>query len=199
MKQRLYLDTSVPSAYYDDEKPERQKVTQGWWGNEMGKYELVISRVTLDELEATKDVDRRNKFLGLVEGIEILPITKECRLLANKYIENDSVANVFQYSHLSQTCAAYWSIVVVVSGKTLKNVSYWVENDIIPENCFNDALHIAIVTINNIDILVSWNFAHLVNINTRHKVKGVNLLNDYSEIEIVSPLEIGGGKYVWKW
>lgn len=156
MKQRLYLDTSVPSAYYDDEKPERQKVTQRWWENEMGKYELVISRVTLDELEATKDVDRRNKFLGLVEGIEILPITKECRLLANKYIENN----------------------------------------IIPENCFNDALHIAIVTINNIDVLVSWNFAHLVNTNTRHKVKGVNLLNDYSEIEIVSPLEIGGGKYV---
>ncbi len=60
----------------------------------------------------------------------------------------------------------------------------------------NDALHIAIATVNGIDILVSWNFVHMVNLNTRTKVNAINLLNDYGEINIVSPYELGGGKYV---
>jgi len=69
-------------------------------------------------------------------------------------------------------------------------------DDVIPEESFNDALHVAIATINKIDILASWNFSHLVNTNTRHKVNGINLLHNHSEIEIASPLELGGGNYV---
>ena len=41
------------------------------------------------------------------------------------------------------------------------------------------------------DVLVSWNFKHLVNMETRRKVKAVNLLKGYKEIEVVSPEELG--------
>ena len=51
-------------------------------------------------------------------------------------------------------------------------------------------------TISKVDILVSWNFKHIVNYETRIKVGGVNLINDYDEIKIESPYEVGGGKYV---
>lgn len=36
----------------------------------------------------------------------------------------------------------------------------------------------------------------MVNYEIKHKVKGLNMLKGYKEIEIESPLEIGGGKYV---
>lgn len=72
----------------------------------------------------------------------------------------------------------------------------YIENDIIPEEYFNDALHIAVATLNGIDILVSWNFIHMVNLETRRKVKGINLVKGYKEIDIASPEELGGGKYV---
>ena len=51
-------------------------------------------------------------------------------------------------------------------------------------------------TISKVDILVSWNFKHIVNHETRIKVNGVNLISGYDEIKIESPYEVGGGKYV---
>jgi len=71
----------------------------------------------------------------------------------------------------------------------------YLEADVIPDEYEDDALHIAVATINNVDILVSWNFRHLVNEETRTKVNAINLLNGYREIKIDSPLELGGGKY----
>jgi hypothetical protein len=41
--------------------------------------------------------------------------------------------------------------------------------------------------IENCDFLVSWNFKHLVNVNTIKGVKIVNAVNDYREINIISP------------
>jgi len=55
----------------------------------------------------------------------------------------------------------------------------------------NDALHVAIATIFHCDILLSWNFAHLVNYQNRIKINGINLLNGYKEISIINPFELG--------
>ena len=40
------------------------------------------------------------------------------------------------------------------------------------------------------DLLVSWNFEHLVKLKTRVGVNAVNRLVGYREIEIVSPEEV---------
>ena len=55
---------------------------------------------------------------------------------------------------------------------------------------FEDALHIAIATINKVDVLVSWNFKHIVNINRIRLYNSVNLKSGYSMIDIRSPREI---------
>ena len=54
----------------------------------------------------------------------------------------------------------------------------------------NDALHIAIATINNIDILVSWNFKHIVHYEKIRMFNAVNLEDGYRMIEIYSPMEV---------
>ena len=53
-----------------------------------------------------------------------------------------------------------------------------------------DALHIAIATINKVDVLVSWNFKHIVNLDRIKKYNGVNLKHGYSILEIRNPREI---------
>lgn len=57
----------------------------------------------------------------------------------------------------------------------------------IPEN---DALHTAIATVYNWDILLSWNFVHSVNYQNRVKINGINLINGYRETSIFSPYEL---------
>ncbi|MFH1259641.1 MAG: hypothetical protein ABII74_07535 [Elusimicrobiota bacterium] len=72
----------------------------------------------------------------------------------------------------------------------------YTDNEVIPEEYNADALHLAVAAINGIGLVASWNFAHLVNHETKRKVKALNILQGYREIEIESPLELGGGDYV---
>jgi hypothetical protein len=60
----------------------------------------------------------------------------------------------------------------------------------IPEGYHEDAYHIAIAVINDIDYLLSWNFKHIVRKKTRDIVRMVNTLNGYRQIEIMTPAEL---------
>ena len=71
----------------------------------------------------------------------------------------------------------------------------YMENGAIPESELEDALHIAIATINKIESLASWNFRHIVSINPIRKVHEINLGNNYSLIEMGSLEIFGGHKY----
>ncbi|HAG09467.1 MAG TPA: PIN domain protein [Desulfotomaculum sp.] len=53
-----------------------------------------------------------------------------------------------------------------------------------------DAEHIAIATINRVDVLVSWNFRHIVNLQRIRGYNSVNLKYGYPLLEIRSPLEV---------
>ena len=53
-----------------------------------------------------------------------------------------------------------------------------------------DAQHIAIATVGRIDVLVSWNFKHIVNLERIHGYNSVNLRKGYPIIEIRTPREV---------
>ena len=54
------------------------------------------------------------------------------------------------------------------------------------EDCF----HIALATLHQVDILLSWNFKHNVNYNRIRGYNGVNMKLGYPTIDIRSPKEI---------
>ncbi|OGU12355.1 MAG: hypothetical protein A2X61_01265 [Ignavibacteria bacterium GWB2_35_12] len=54
----------------------------------------------------------------------------------------------------------------------------------------DDVLHIAAATIYKADVLVSWNFKHIVNLRRIKMYNAVNLMNGYSIIEIRTPREV---------
>jgi predicted nucleic acid-binding protein len=66
----------------------------------------------------------------------------------------------------------------------------YISAGVINHNHYEDALHIANATICKADILVSWNFKHIVNIDKIRKYNAVNLMFGYSVIEIRTPREI---------
>ncbi len=53
-----------------------------------------------------------------------------------------------------------------------------------------DCQHIAIATLSRADVLVSWNFKHIVNLNRIRGYNGINFQLGYSMIEIRTPKEI---------
>jgi len=55
-----------------------------------------------------------------------------------------------------------------------------------------DALHIAVATVARVDVLVSWNFKHIVNLTRIHAYNAINLKNGYPILEIRTPREVAG-------
>jgi hypothetical protein len=53
-----------------------------------------------------------------------------------------------------------------------------------------DALHVALATVGRVDVLVSWNFRHIVNLGRIRLFHSVNIGRGYGTIEIRSPTEV---------
>ena len=149
MKLRIYLDTSIFSAYYDDRAPDRRTQTEEFWAR-IATFEAATSEPTRQELEKTPDADRRRKLLKLLDGLILHPITNEIEKLARHYVQ----ARVFTPIML------------------------------------NDAVHVAAAVFTRHDILLSWNFKHMVNRIRRAKVNEVNISLGLPSIEILAPPEI---------
>jgi hypothetical protein len=53
-----------------------------------------------------------------------------------------------------------------------------------------DALHVALATVGGVDVIVSWNFKHVVNLGRIRLFNAVNLEQGYGLIEIRTPTEV---------
>lgn len=67
---------------------------------------------------------------------------------------------------------------------------YYLEQGIFPPAVLNDALHVACAVVSRQDVLVSWNFRHLVNRRRRAMINEANATRGYPTIEIVAPPEV---------
>ncbi len=68
--------------------------------------------------------------------------------------------------------------------------SDYIEEKVVGRTSFADCLHIALATINRADILISWNFKHIVNIEKIRGYNSINIKNGYKQLEIRSPREL---------
>ena len=70
----------------------------------------------------------------------------------------------------------------------------YIENGIFKEKSADDSQHVAVATVNNCDIILSWNFKHIVKHTTFLGVNGINRSMSYKEILLYSPLEFDIGE-----
>jgi len=148
-KVKVYLDTSVISALFDERNPERKSLTENFF-NQVEDFEPYVSEMTIVEIERTPDKELGNKMKEAVMRFSVLSLTDDVEWLAMEYIRYGAV----------------------------------------PDSCPEDAYHIAVTVINEIDFLLSWNFKHLVRRRTRDIVKMVNTISGVRQIEIMTPIEI---------
>jgi predicted nucleic acid-binding protein len=66
----------------------------------------------------------------------------------------------------------------------------YIRENVVGQTSYDDCLHIAIATISRLDLLVSWNFKHIVNIKRIRGYNGINIKNGYPSIEIRSPKDL---------
>jgi len=66
----------------------------------------------------------------------------------------------------------------------------YVQRGVFTPATMEDALHVAVAVASRQDLLVSWNFRHLVNRRRRALINEANILRGYPTIEIVAPPEL---------
>lgn len=66
----------------------------------------------------------------------------------------------------------------------------YIKQAVVTRRMLVDAQHIALATVARVDVLVSWNFKHIVNLDRIRGFNAVNLRSGYPMLEIRSPMEI---------
>ncbi len=66
----------------------------------------------------------------------------------------------------------------------------YIEAKVVGKTSRADCQHIAMATLNRVDVLVSWNFKHIVNLDRIRGYNGINYQLGHSMIEIRTPKEI---------
>ncbi len=150
MKPRIYTDTSVLGGCEDDEfRDPSRRLLEAFTG---GELTLVLSELTLRELESAPEAVRKVVARVPQAYIELLALSPEADELAGAYIEDNAIGSRMRA----------------------------------------DALHIALATVARVNVLVSWNFKHIVNLKRIHAYNAVNLKRGYPLLEIRTPREVPG-------
>lgn len=76
------------------------------------------------------------------------------------------------------------------SPESLALADKYIAEGILTDTFRDDARHIAVATVQNVDILVSWNFRHVVHYEKIRRFNAVNLLQGYQALEIFTPMEV---------
>jgi predicted nucleic acid-binding protein len=86
-KMKIYLDTSIISAYFDYRKPLRQLITQKWFQFEIVDFDPYISTLVLQEIDQNSDSELKDKMIRLIDdyGFSILEINKDAIKLSEIY------------------------------------------------------------------------------------------------------------------
>ncbi len=79
---------------------------------------------------------------------------------------------------------------VFVTPEGLKLAQTYVDEKVVGETSLDDCIHIATTTLSKVNMLVSWNFKHIVNIYRIRGYNSINLRLGYPTLEIHSPKEI---------
>jgi predicted nucleic acid-binding protein len=115
-------------------------------------------------------------YISPVVVLEIDGCDELKRTILEKYLQKISYAILQESDEVSELAAQY------------------LKAGILPPKSVRDRQHIAYACVYNCDIIVSWNFKHMVNHTTISGVKGVNALAGYKEMSIYTPtMLIEGG------
>ena len=84
----------------------------------------------------------------------------------------------------------YGITVLGLSEEAEQLADIYIEQGIIPLKYRTDGVHIAVAAVNDLDMIISLNFQHIVKRKTKVGTGNINALNNYRAVEIFNPMEV---------
>jgi predicted nucleic acid-binding protein len=79
---------------------------------------------------------------------------------------------------------------IELSEEAIQLADTYIIEKVVGPTSLEDCRHIALATVNRVDVLASWNFKHIVNLDRIKGYNSVNLRMGYPMIEIRSPKDL---------
>ena len=79
---------------------------------------------------------------------------------------------------------------IELTEEAIKLADTYIKEKVVGKTSLEDCRHIALATIHKVDVLASWNFKHIVNLDRIKGYNSVNMRLGYSIIEIRSPKDL---------
>jgi len=113
----------------------------------------------------------------------------EYRLVISEIVRREMEHAPETVRTLFEEMLAYGEIAPVTSGALELRQAY-LNAGILTPKWLDDALHVAVATVSGCDVIVSWNFKHIVHFQKIPLFNAVNALEGYNNILIYSPREV---------
>lgn len=128
----------------------------------------------LDTIELFREIKKGN-FLAFYSEIAVVEIDRCSEPKRSKMLE---LIDEYQIKPVSSYENAERLAMIYLNEK------------VIPVAKRNDALHLALTTVNGLDTLVSWNCEHIVRFKVRRLINLLNEANGYRRIDLNTPREV---------
>ncbi len=79
---------------------------------------------------------------------------------------------------------------IELTAEAIQLADTYITENVVGKTSLEDCRHIAMATIHKVDVLASWNFKHIVNLDRIKGYNAVNLKLGYAMIEIRSPKDL---------
>ena len=117
-------------------------------------------------------------------------ITGEFKLLYSQLTEIELKNAPEQVRNLIKLIPVNHIEFLSVTDMVVKLADLYIEEKVVGKTSIEDCRHIAIATLNNADLLASWNFKHIVNVARIRGYNSVNYKYGHKIIDIRTPREI---------
>lgn len=157
----------------------------------MKKLKIYLDTSVISHLDAPDTPDKQNDTRKLWKAIQ----AGEYEVFLSPVVmgELDGCTEP-KRSFLTEQLQAIQFTELQKNGEIVELAIKYLEAGILRRKSFDDCQHIAYACVYNCDMIVSWNFKHMVNLKTIVGVKSVNALAGYREMPIYTPtILISGG------
>jgi predicted nucleic acid-binding protein len=114
----------------------------------------------------------------------------EIRLIISELLEEELINAPEEVKDFFRTLPTNQLELVKLTKEAIELAEMYIDEKVVGETSRADCRHIALATLNKADVLVSWNFQHIVNLKRIRGYNSVNLREGFHTLEIRSPKEL---------
>lgn len=114
----------------------------------------------------------------------------EIKLIISELLEEELINAPGRVKDFFRTLPTKQLELVRLTKEAIELAEMYIDEKVVGETSRADCRHIALATLNTADVLVSWNFQHIVNLKRIRGYNSVNLREGLHTLEIRSPQEL---------